>query len=155
VPVYNLRIAEYHTYFVGSAEWGFSVWTHNMCAKAAVPNDEPPANLPGFVQGGKASGLLKTAQGETPLMSGWQGPSAALPKGIPGMNIVTKSHVEAQAAAIMRQQALEDATLYINRIPCAGTTGCDAMLPRMLPEGASLRIIGPNGFDKVYVGLPD
>jgi RHS repeat-associated protein len=27
--VYNLRIADYHTYFVGSEEWGFSVWAHN------------------------------------------------------------------------------------------------------------------------------
>jgi hypothetical protein len=24
--VYNLRVAEYHTYFVGTLEWGFSVW---------------------------------------------------------------------------------------------------------------------------------
>jgi hypothetical protein len=29
VPVYNLRVADYHTYFVGSPEWGFSVWAHN------------------------------------------------------------------------------------------------------------------------------
>lgn len=27
--VYNLRVAEWHTYFVGCAEWGFSVWAHN------------------------------------------------------------------------------------------------------------------------------
>jgi hypothetical protein len=27
--VYNLRIADYHTYFVGCDEWGFSVWAHN------------------------------------------------------------------------------------------------------------------------------
>jgi len=27
--VYNLRIAEDHTYFVGCQEWGFSVWAHN------------------------------------------------------------------------------------------------------------------------------
>ncbi len=27
--VYNLRVAEHHTYFVGSPEWGFSVWAHN------------------------------------------------------------------------------------------------------------------------------
>lgn len=28
--VYNLRVADYHTYFVGdSREWGFSVWAHN------------------------------------------------------------------------------------------------------------------------------
>lgn len=31
VPVYNLRISEYHTYFVGSRGWGFSVWAHNTC----------------------------------------------------------------------------------------------------------------------------
>jgi len=30
-PVYNLRIADYHTYFVGSREWAFSVWAHNSC----------------------------------------------------------------------------------------------------------------------------
>lgn len=27
--VYNLRIAEYHSYFVGARDWGFSVWAHN------------------------------------------------------------------------------------------------------------------------------
>ena len=25
-----LRIADYHTYFVGAADWGFSVWAHNQ-----------------------------------------------------------------------------------------------------------------------------
>ena len=34
VPVYNLRIAEYHTYFVGGESWGFSVWAHNACHRA-------------------------------------------------------------------------------------------------------------------------
>jgi hypothetical protein len=29
--VYNVRIADYHTYFVGGEEWGFSVWAHNTC----------------------------------------------------------------------------------------------------------------------------
>ena len=27
--VFNLRVAEFHTYFVGGDEWGFSVWAHN------------------------------------------------------------------------------------------------------------------------------
>jgi hypothetical protein len=27
--VYNMRVAEYHTYFVGCEAWGFSVWAHN------------------------------------------------------------------------------------------------------------------------------
>jgi RHS repeat-associated protein len=31
VPVYNLRIADFRTYFVGCDEWGFSVWAHNAC----------------------------------------------------------------------------------------------------------------------------
>jgi hypothetical protein len=31
-PVYNMRVADYHTYFVGSSEWDFSVWAHNTCA---------------------------------------------------------------------------------------------------------------------------
>ncbi|MGL4424338.1 MAG: polymorphic toxin-type HINT domain-containing protein, partial [Gemmataceae bacterium] len=30
-PVYNLRIADWHTYFVGNDGWGFSVWAHNIC----------------------------------------------------------------------------------------------------------------------------
>ncbi len=27
--VYNLRVADFHTYFVGCDEWGFAVWAHN------------------------------------------------------------------------------------------------------------------------------
>ena len=29
VPVYNFRVADHHTYFVGSESWGFAIWTHN------------------------------------------------------------------------------------------------------------------------------
>jgi hypothetical protein len=29
VDVYNLRVADDRTYFVGSAKWGFAVWVHN------------------------------------------------------------------------------------------------------------------------------
>jgi hypothetical protein len=36
--VYNLRVADYHTYFVGSMAWGFSVWAHN----AGCPNPDGP-----------------------------------------------------------------------------------------------------------------
>lgn len=27
--VYNLRISEHHTYFIGDDDWDFSVWAHN------------------------------------------------------------------------------------------------------------------------------
>lgn len=29
------------------------------------------------------------------------------------------------------------------------------MLPRMLPEGARLKVVGLNGFIQMYFGLPD
>jgi RHS repeat-associated protein len=29
--VYNMRVQDHHTYFVGCDEWGFSVWAHNAC----------------------------------------------------------------------------------------------------------------------------
>ena len=32
--VYNCRVAEYHTYFVGDQQWGFSLWAHNSCGPA-------------------------------------------------------------------------------------------------------------------------
>ena len=37
-PVYNLRVAEYHTYFVGAEDWGFSVWAHNACSGTSGNN---------------------------------------------------------------------------------------------------------------------
>ena len=29
--MYNVEVEEFHTYFVGCDEWGFSVWAHNLC----------------------------------------------------------------------------------------------------------------------------
>jgi hypothetical protein len=43
--VYNLRISDYHTYFVGSEEWGFSVWAHNACID---PGSRCPVGQPGW-----------------------------------------------------------------------------------------------------------
>ncbi|TWT96944.1 Serpin (serine protease inhibitor) [Botrimarina colliarenosi] len=30
IPVFNLRVADYHTYFIGGDSWEFAVWTHNF-----------------------------------------------------------------------------------------------------------------------------
>jgi serpin B len=35
-PVFNFRVAEDHTYFVGEQAWGFAIWTHN-CYEAPQP----------------------------------------------------------------------------------------------------------------------
>jgi hypothetical protein len=45
--VYNLRVADYHTYFVGRREWGFSVWAHNQYNnKAEFLTGEGPFKSP-------------------------------------------------------------------------------------------------------------
>jgi hypothetical protein len=43
--VYNGRVAEYHTYFVGDQQWGFSLWAHNSCGPGGG------AGTPGIVRG--------------------------------------------------------------------------------------------------------
>jgi len=39
VTVYNLRVQDHHTYFVGSRAWGFSVWAHNAYSIVKVGDD--------------------------------------------------------------------------------------------------------------------
>ncbi len=35
--VYNVRVAEHHTYFVGGEIWGFAIWSHNLsCSNHAA-----------------------------------------------------------------------------------------------------------------------
>lgn len=38
--VYNFRVAEHHTYFVGSDHWAFSVWAHNICLEPVRRTDD-------------------------------------------------------------------------------------------------------------------
>jgi hypothetical protein len=35
--VYNIRVSEFHTYFVGSETWGFGVWAHNAYHPQSLP----------------------------------------------------------------------------------------------------------------------
>jgi hypothetical protein len=111
--------------------------------------------LPTFT--GKTEGIFRAGSKDLPLKSGYDGPSKHLPRGTPGMNHHLKAHVEAHAAAVMRLEGIQKATLYINRIPCsnAKAPGCHLLLPRMLPEGAQLTVHGPDGFKWVYRGIPD
>ena len=119
------------------------------------PAEVAPELPPYGTLGPKTSGVLRTTSGDTPLISGYKGPSATLQGSTPGMNYRIKAHVEAHAAAIMRNGGPQEGTLFINRVPCPGPTGCASMLPRMLPQGAQLRVLGPDGYDQTFRGLPD
>jgi hypothetical protein len=112
----------------------------------------PLFDLPEYRKG-PTQGVLDTGRAQLQLSSGEMGGPPALP--MPGRNSTNFFHVEAHAAQTMRVEGLGEATLYINQVPCAVGPGCANNLPGMLPEGAKLRVIGPNGYDHVFVGAPD
>jgi nucleic acid/nucleotide deaminase of polymorphic system toxin len=115
----------------------------------------PGEHLPVYRPGAKTEGVLDTGTDRYHITSGYGRPSGDLPLGTPGMNGNVKAHVEGHVAALMRQGDLKKAELYINRVPCKDVRGCDALLPRMLPEGSELTVRGPDGYVKVYKGLAD
>jgi hypothetical protein len=110
------------------------------------------SRLPAYA-GGKTTGVLSTSVGDIDLISGYAGPAASVVRGTPGFNIVTLSHVEGHASAAMDMLGIDDATLYLNRIPCGSVRGCNALLPRMLGEGRQLRVIVPGQMNQMYVGV--
>jgi hypothetical protein len=61
-PVYNLMVEDYHTYLVGSAFWGFSVWAHNANSYPDAPKGAAP-NLEQVAQGVKAAGKYDATVG--------------------------------------------------------------------------------------------
>jgi hypothetical protein len=158
--VYNLAIEQYHTYLVGATLWGFSVWVHNSSYPDAPTGtyNPAPASLPANT-GGKTAGVLQVqGQSPLPLASGIRGPSQAIRgQGLPGFNGNQLTHVEGHAAAYMRSNGIKEAVLDINKVPCTAGSGggCEGLLAKMLPEGASLRVRGPGGYDRTFVGLPD
>lgn len=51
--VYNLRVADYHTYFVGSPDWHQSVWSHNRY-DGPLPKNKPSGPKPAYGRPGSA-----------------------------------------------------------------------------------------------------
>jgi len=101
---------------------------------------------------GKTIGVLRAGGSSLPLTSGRAGPAASLPRGTPGMDLITKTHVEGHAAAAMRLSGTRDATLFISKEPCSS---CSRLLERMLPGGGTLRVLGPGGYDNTFTGSQD
>ncbi len=136
--MYNLTVDTAHTFFVGEGQW----LVHNAC--------DPLSKLPTRSPNDKTSGILNAGGEETSLISGLQGPASQMPQGSPGFDLITRTHVEGHASALMRLKGWVDGILTINNPPCKS---CSKLLPRMLPPNSSLRIIGPNGYDKIFRGL--
>ena len=42
--VYNVRIADSHTYFIETQEWGFATWAHNANFSSKAIQDGGPLN---------------------------------------------------------------------------------------------------------------
>jgi hypothetical protein len=115
--------------------------------------DKLPYQLKPYEQGEKTYGIFKTPDGdEEALQSGTQGPAANMPPGSLGFDGYTKTHVEGQAAALMWQRGIDDATLFINNPEICDS--CMSLLPRMLPPGATLRVILSNGAVMEFKGIP-
>lgn len=105
-------------------------------------------------QGDKTSGLLTSSDGTArELLSGRREFVTEITKPRPGRNGVTITHVESQVGAIMKRESLDNATLYINRLPCSQSRGCSTLLPNMIPKGSTLTIFGPNNFVRVVHGI--
>jgi intein/homing endonuclease len=99
--VYNVRVADHHTYFVGSGEWGFSVWAHNAeyviirapdgtyrlaFNRAGYPDIPQPLRaetLPKLLEGARARGINRIEPRilpEAPLPPGAANSPKAPPK---------------------------------------------------------------------------
>lgn len=75
-----------------------------------------------------------------------------MPAGSPGFDGYTLSHVEGHAAALMRQLGIQEAWLRINNPEVCDS--CQALLKKMLPPGAVLHIILPDGTElPPFVGV--
>ena len=120
---------------------------------AAQKFEDAMSRLPAY-SGGKTQGVFSGGSITDELISGYSGPSSAMPKGTPGFNNIVRAHVEGHAAALMRTNGIESAVLYLNQAPCAWSSGCNAMLPRMLPAGAELNVYWPGG-SQTYLGIGD
>jgi hypothetical protein len=61
--VYNVRVADFHTYFVGSEEWGFALWAHNDYSISAQDQNQQEINqIRGDAKNGNIQSLSQAGQ---------------------------------------------------------------------------------------------
>lgn len=105
---------------------------------------ETPPQLAPRKEGDPTAGIFWRSDGPpVELHSGYDRPSANMPPGSPGLDGRTMSHVEAQAAALMQQEGLMKGAVETNNSKICER--CTRLLPRMLPPGATLKVVLPGG----------
>ncbi|HEU5028754.1 MAG TPA: RHS repeat-associated core domain-containing protein [Spirillospora sp.] len=143
--VHNLTIADLHTYYVVAGATPVLVHNCDEAGLAAAARAGEHFEYPGGV-----TGALRSDEGgwfSDPLSSGGRNINPSVDGSpAPGTKTGYKHHLEAQAAAIMRQNpGMRNATLYIHfRDPSAAREvcgACDGSLRDMLPKGASLTVV--------------
>jgi RHS repeat-associated protein len=116
----------------------------------AVALQEP--ELPLFT-GKPTTGVLVTDVGDYEVSSGRVGPTQNWVKPLPrGYNWVNKMHAEGQAIAIMNEEGITEADLYINNPRICGW--CKPRINKMLAPGSQLTVHLPDGTTITFVGLP-
>ena len=91
--VYNGRVAEYHTYFVGDEGWGFSVWAHNSCGPTGAA--EQTSGLSVVPRSGMTSRTVTAPNGRTLTVYGQAERTAS----------TTPGHTEAMNNLVIRLAA--------------------------------------------------
>ncbi|MFI2487394.1 RHS repeat-associated core domain-containing protein [Promicromonospora kroppenstedtii] len=155
---HNVTVDRDHTFYV--LVGATPVLVHN-CDKAGLAAAERAGNH--FDRPGGATGALRSAeQGwfADPLSSGARNvhPSVA-GSPAPGTRAGFGHHLEAQAAALMRQNpGMQNATLYVH-FRDVGTVrqvcgACDGSLEDMLPAGTSLTVVFKDAAGGIFRSTP-
>jgi RHS repeat-associated protein len=122
-----------------------------MAFAGRLENIGDARHLVPWVMGDPARGILYADGYAKHLTSGVGGPASLMPRGARGFDIVTNSHVEGHAAALMHQGSVRSAVLLINKDPCPS---CAKNLERMLPPGSELTVANPfSSYLRTFIGL--
>ena len=96
-------------------------------------------------EGAPTSGIFKGGGLTVELQSGYDRPTLNVPDESSDFDIITLSHVEGHAAALMRKFGISEARLQINNPKICGSCMRD-LESKMLPPGATLHVILPDGY---------
>ena len=128
VTVYNFQVEDFHTYYVGECR----LLVHN-----ANCNQEKPV-LPKY-DGKTTEGVMVTPDGKQISFKSGNSSTPSYPQ----YKAQSASHVEGKAALYMRENGINEATVFHNNPN--GTCGfCDRQVPALLPKGAKLTVVPPS-----------